>query len=283
MRADHGPGIPAEAREFLLEPLSSTWHPPRDVSAVVVGDRVLVFRGILRYGPQCVAVAGKRGRRCKGYVHSFRDDDTKVYLPAIEHRFYATEPENPDAYLRQRCEYCIDSDVPDAVAPEWTLFDPAADGDLLMPLTPVWTPGGLVCRRRNAESGALELIDAGPTIDEMIAQLPEMPTAPDLETALYRWWDADGLLLYIGISDDLATRTSNHVKASSWMDFAALCKITRFTTRNEAAAAETEAIKAERPLFNDRHNRSPEAQRRLVEYLVKHGRADLLMPAVSRG
>jgi GIY-YIG catalytic domain len=102
-------------------------------------------------------------------------------------------------------------------------------------------------------------------------------------TALYRWWDKENLLLYIGISDELAGRVKGHVKASSWMDFAATSAIERHPTRAAALAAEEEAIKAEKPIFNKQHNSSPEAQQRLVEYLIKHNRVDLLAPAVSRG
>jgi hypothetical protein len=50
-----------------------------------------------------------------------------------------------------------------------------------------------------------------------------------------------------------------------------------------AESAEIQAIKAEKLLFNGAHNNSPEAGRRLVEYLIDRGRTDLLAPAVSRG
>ena len=102
-------------------------------------------------------------------------------------------------------------------------------------------------------------------------------------TALYRWWDDADLLLYIGISDELAGRVKGHVKGSSWMDFAARSAIERYPSRAAALDAEEAAIKSEHPLFNHQHNNTPEAQMRLVEYLIKHGRTDLLAPAVSRG
>ncbi|MEV0214369.1 hypothetical protein [Micromonospora sp. NPDC050695] len=102
-------------------------------------------------------------------------------------------------------------------------------------------------------------------------------------TALYFWYDADGLLLYIGITGDLATRQSSHAKRSSWSEFADHSKIRRFPSRPEAEAAEKAAIESERPLFNHQHNDTPEARQRLVAYLIEHGRMDLLAPAVSRG
>ena len=102
-------------------------------------------------------------------------------------------------------------------------------------------------------------------------------------TALYRYYDANDLLLYVGISERLLIRMGSHVEGSSWMDFAVRSIIERFPSRDEALDAEEAAIKAERPLFNHQHNSTPEARRRLVEYLVAHGRPDLLAPAVSRG
>lgn len=102
-------------------------------------------------------------------------------------------------------------------------------------------------------------------------------------TALYRYWDADDRLLYVGISGRLSHRERDHIKASSWMDFAVRSAIERYPSRFQAEDAERRAIATESPLFNSKHNESPEAVRRLVEYLVERGRADLLAPAVSRG
>lgn len=102
-------------------------------------------------------------------------------------------------------------------------------------------------------------------------------------SALYRYFDDEDLLLYAGISDELHDRVEAHIDASTWMCFAARSTIQRFPTRAEAAAAEIAAIKDERPLFNQMHNSTPEAQQRLVEYLVKRNRLDLLAPAISRG
>ena len=103
------------------------------------------------------------------------------------------------------------------------------------------------------------------------------------ETKLYRWWDESDLLLYVGIADNLGSRTKGHVKGSSWMEFAARSAIERHPSRSVALAAETAAIKAEHPLFNFQHNNTPEARHRLVEYLIERERLDLLAPVVSRG
>jgi hypothetical protein len=105
----------------------------------------------------------------------------------------------------------------------------------------------------------------------------------DQLVALYRYWDADDLLLYVGITGHMGYRERSHIKGSSWMDFAVRSTIERFPCKFQAEPAEREAIQAEHPLFNHKHNESREAQQRLVDYLVRHGRTDLLAPAVSRG
>lgn len=113
----------------------------------------------------------------------------------------------------------------------------------------------------------------------------EVPTSkppPGMTTALYRPYDADGVLLYVGITDRLAQRRSMHRRNSSWSAFAVRTDLEWFADRQNAEAAEVAAIQAEVPLFNERHA-SPEAKIRLVEYLIANGRLDLLSPAVSRG
>lgn len=101
--------------------------------------------------------------------------------------------------------------------------------------------------------------------------------------ALYRWFDYDDRLLYVGITRDVAGRQESHSKRSSWGRFADHCKIERYPTREDAEDMERHAIKCESPLFNHVHNDTQEARQRLVEYLVEKGRLDLLVPAVSRG
>lgn len=117
-----------------------------------------------------------------------------------------------------------------------------------------------------------ESLDGGPDSAEPMAV-----------TALYTYFDADDQLLYIGITDNLLERGFAHVRRSSWMEFATRSTIERFPTREAAEEEERKRIRALKPLFNSTHNVDPDAPRRLVEYLVKHGRTDLLAPAVSRG
>lgn len=119
-----------------------------------------------------------------------------------------------------------------------------------------------------------------PAVEPIVAEAEECQAGP---TALYRYFDEADLLLYVGISDRLRSRTGSHIAGSSWMDFAVRSTIERHPTRAIALEAEEAAIHAEHPLFNHQHNDTPEARRALVEYLIKHDRLDLLAPAVSRG
>lgn len=76
-----------------------------------------------------------------------------------------------------------------------------------------------------------------------------------MTTALYRHFAADGTLLYVGISLSWPERTRAHRSDSRWFDQVARLEIEHFPTRDEALAAEREAIQCERPKFNIVHNR----------------------------
>ena len=73
------------------------------------------------------------------------------------------------------------------------------------------------------------------------------------QTALYRHFDAEGILLYIGIALSPVQRLRKHRDESTWFDRIASITIERFPTREEAKQAESVAIKSERPLFNIAH------------------------------
>lgn len=74
------------------------------------------------------------------------------------------------------------------------------------------------------------------------------------KTALYRHFDKDGELLYVGIAKSLAARTEQHSGKSEWFDEVATTETQYFDSRKEALVAETTAIRAERPKHNKLHN-----------------------------
>lgn len=69
-------------------------------------------------------------------------------------------------------------------------------------------------------------------------------------TALYRHYDAQGRLLYVGISDCLAARDAQHRAAAPWHRDVHRSNVVWFDTRAEARDAEAAAIKTELPLHN---------------------------------
>lgn len=74
-----------------------------------------------------------------------------------------------------------------------------------------------------------------------------------MKTALYRHYDADGVLLYVGVSDVFHKRCTEHGSGSEWFSGVASSSVLWFETRAAALAAEKAAIIAERPLFNMSH------------------------------
>lgn len=102
-------------------------------------------------------------------------------------------------------------------------------------------------------------------------------------TALYRYWDADEVLLYIGITGDLSKRETTHIRSSEWMQLAARSAVERYPTRKEARRVELAAIEDERPIFNVEGNDTAEARRRVRVYLEDHDLADLMGPWRRKG
>jgi hypothetical protein len=70
-----------------------------------------------------------------------------------------------------------------------------------------------------------------------------------MRTALYRHFDADGRLLYVGISMRPFQRLYNHDR-SHWSQDIATVRIEWFYSRKEALQAELRAITTENPAHN---------------------------------
>jgi len=71
-------------------------------------------------------------------------------------------------------------------------------------------------------------------------------------TALYRYFDIDDRLLYVGISDKPTRRWSQHRHKKPWASQVATQQAEWFDTRVEAAARELAAIHTEKPIYNFR-------------------------------
>lgn len=285
---------PSSAPIELDEPRPAPKRNPRPRASgpfvVRVGNQIIVFPKIdlpTEDGPRCVAEVSERKRCTQGisdaggslsWPRSWEVEGSGGLIRALE-------PDVEDqCFVRQRCSMHLLSTEPDAVAPEWEMFDPKILPHLIKTQRiHTWTPEGLRKSWAGPPAPDQEVLDEMQDLSTELRQAFEARTHPPYPTALYRYFDAEDQLLYIGITGDLAVREVTHIRDSSWMDFAARATIERHPTRRAALDAEREAIQAESPLFNVTHNDSPDAVRRLVEYLVQHGRTDLLAPAVSRG
>jgi hypothetical protein len=73
-------------------------------------------------------------------------------------------------------------------------------------------------------------------------------------TNLYRCFDGDGRLLYVGISWS-TKRFNQHLNGKRWWREVRTITIDHHRSRSRAARAEVEAIKAEDPLYNRAHRR----------------------------
>lgn len=70
--------------------------------------------------------------------------------------------------------------------------------------------------------------------------------------ALYRTWDAAGMLLYIGITGDPIERWRKHARKKPWWRRVDRITCELFPKEHLALDAERSAIRAERPKFNIR-------------------------------
>lgn len=70
---------------------------------------------------------------------------------------------------------------------------------------------------------------------------------------LYRHFDAEGRLLYVGVSTSLIRRLEQHGRYAHWFSSIAKITIQHFANEREALAAELDAIRTEEPMYNIQH------------------------------
>lgn len=80
---------------------------------------------------------------------------------------------------------------------------------------------------------------------------------PKVRTALYRHFDRDSRLLYVGISLSAVERLREHRVHAAWFDRIVRIEIEWFQSRGAALNAERRAIMRERPECNIVHNGRP--------------------------
>jgi predicted GIY-YIG superfamily endonuclease len=74
-------------------------------------------------------------------------------------------------------------------------------------------------------------------------------------TQLYRHFDKNGFLLYVGVSMSAIKRLSEHKNKSAWFKDIARVDVENFETRKSALVAESLAIRNEKPKHNVIHNK----------------------------
>lgn len=98
---------------------------------------------------------------------------------------------------------------------------------------------------------------------------PRRATATPRRTALYRHFDVDDVLLYVGISVGPGGRFDGHAASAVWFPFAHHATWEWFPDRPSAEAAEIRAIRTEMPLFNREHA-VPGTAELAAKYLREH-------------
>lgn len=92
-------------------------------------------------------------------------------------------------------------------------------------------------------------------------------------TALYRLFNADGKLLYVGIADDLHRRWVQHARSKAWWPEVAKKTADWHDSRGDAEKAEVKAIEEELPLYNLMHRNAlatPEGAAAMARIKLAH-------------
>lgn len=235
-------------------------------NVVLVGGNLFVSPLPLPELARCVTL-DERGRRCRRFVGDFGFGHWDWWVIQGRGEVEAVPSHGPaEAVLAQRCPDHAHTDGATIGRPDWVPFDPDNHPQLWGPCRQIWTPEGV---RVRADRWSPEAHGREPFPDNLVA--------------LYRWYDADDALLYIGISKCPRIRANDHRVGSTWADYAVRSRHEMFATRDEAAAAEVAAIASERPIFNVAHNSDAIAKRQLVAYLISKDRLDLLTAKCMRG
>lgn len=101
-------------------------------------------------------------------------------------------------------------------------------------------------------------------------------------TALYRLYDASDTLVYLGIAYDPDNRWYQHSRERKWWPQVTRKTVTWYDTRELAEAAETAAIRAERPVHNRAGIEREEPAARMADDGVQDVPATIARPLLSK-
>ena len=71
-----------------------------------------------------------------------------------------------------------------------------------------------------------------------------------MKQTLYRFYDQNDQLLYVGITKFFEPRLKQHYKNADWFFQTASVKLEHYQTRQDVEKAESVAIKTEKPIYN---------------------------------
>ncbi len=262
--------------EQPLQPELRAIDPTSNLVLVQLPDQIAVFEVMNPWMIRCTAAISGNGDGPSALCR-VRLEDRRLgkwvmcMLPAGGQVRVYTNPRRPERYQRQVCNEHVETDI--RSFPEWVPFDPEVHKHLIKRASK--------SKARRNPVPLEELVPLQRSQPRPARRARLMPHA-ELRTALYRWFDADDVLLYIGITKWLAERTDQHDAGSSWFQFVARGTVDWSDDWAAAEEAEIAAIQAEEPLFNEAHADLSVIHPRLVKYLVDKGRYDLLAPAFSR-
>lgn len=91
------------------------------------------------------------------------------------------------------------------------------------------------------------------TCEEAAVEPPELSRVESMPHFVYRHYDDEGRLLYVGCTVDPKTRLLGHQQNSWWFSQSVRVRQTVYPNKLHALRVEQETIAAERPIWNVRH------------------------------
>ena len=98
-----------------------------------------------------------------------------------------------------------------------------------------------------------------------------MNSTPEQPTSVYRYYDINGLLLYVGITSRGLSRNREHNTTKEWWHYVIRQDVDHYPTRAEALSVENSLIGLYRPPFNTQHNPSQKEDREAYLAFVATG------------
>lgn len=87
-------------------------------------------------------------------------------------------------------------------------------------------------------------------LNEHYVPRPDPDLVEGIPTCVYRFFDATGQLLYVGVTNALPLRLDRHNRTKPWFRDCTKVTVEHFEDRTSALEAEARAIRRERPVHN---------------------------------